>query len=378
MAGFICTPFKVHQQVQLPAPPDISVPRTLPKDWEKTTSEKIGGISTQNDFPKIYENWLKRHPRDLTETERYVWLNCLLFYTSIDTNRNGIPDWSALLDQQPAKNLFPEDPDQDGDGILNVFDPQPLVKTAPRTESAEIPIHLKIDAQKRPEAHFLQDSLYKEFRILAVDHTDEHSPGVLRELLFLLRKGFAKKLITGLKTIKYVYAFAGHNHAGNIASYHWQAQALSVGGMSSYPNEELNPQTKIDMLSALSHEIGHAVLFEKLCANDLADVSHRFSDWSAVKNSQMNNSFFSPVFFEPFPLKQGRNIVSQYALVNRHEWFAESMAASVLNNLGKSGELHENWRHALIRNPLNSPQYWVDYTKISDDFRHWFKILMKN
>lgn len=382
-AGAICIPFKVHRHVHLPPPPQITIPKILPKNWEKKLSDKIGKIKTQNDFPKHYQAWLKSRPRDLTETERYQWLSCLLHYVSIDTNYNGVPDWSAIIDHQPAKILFPEDPDQDGDEIINTLDPDPLIpekneKANEKTWSfTEIPAHLIIDSQKRPETSILQERLFKEFRILVIDHTDEQSPVVLRELLYLLQKGFTKEFISGLK-INYIYAFAGHDPARNIAAYHWQARALSVGGTSSYPEDDIKPQEKTDLLSALAHEIGHAVLFEKLSANDLADISVRFSNWKKIKNSELNDLLFSPAFFEAFTFKQGRNIVSQYALKNRHEWFAESLAASVLNNLGKSGALDENWRNTLRKTSSISSEFWVDYTKISDDFCEWFKLLMKN
>lgn len=356
----------------------MSIPKILPENWEKTISDKIGKIKTQNDFPRFYRDWLINHPRDLTENERYQWLSCLLYYVSIDTNHNGVPDWSAIVDHQPAKILYPEDPDQDGDGMINVLDPEPLTPTKNDKSTAfyQIPSHLIIDRRKNPEAFLLQERLFNEFQILAINHTDEHSPIVLRELLFLLQKGFSKEFISDLN-IKYIYAFAGHDPARNIAAFHSQAQALSIGGMSSYHEDDMKLQAKIDLLAALSHEIGHAVLLKKLSANALANISARFSDWKEIKNSELGDLFFSPVLFETFNLKQGQNIVSQYAMVNRHEWFAESLAASVLNDLGQSGSLDKNWRNALTKAASETSEYWFDYTKISDDFRQWFRFLMK-
>lgn len=374
-----CFPFKVHLHIRLPRPPKLSSPKILPKNWEPTISSKIGKIKTQNEFPRLYKNWLKDHPSDLSEIERYQWLRCLLYYVSIDTNRNGIPDWSAIIDNQPTQVLFPEDPDQDGDEIPNVFDPKPLTPT--KIEKAvnlkEIPEHLIIDSQKRPEASLLQEQLFKEFGIFALDHTDEQSPVVLRELLYLLQKSFTKEFISGLN-IKYIYAFAGHDPKRNIASYHRKANALSVGGISSYSDYDIKFKVKIDLLSTLAHEIGHAVLFEKLSPNDLANISKRFSDWNTAHNSELSGSFFSPIFFEPFKFKSMRNIVSAYAMKNRHEWFAESFAAAVLHDLGESGALNDNWQDAITKKSFNSSEYWVDYTKISNDFRDWFKLLIKN
>lgn len=315
----------------------------------------------------------------MSDVQRYTWLQCLAYYTSFDTDRDGFPDWSAIIDHQPAKTLFPADPDQDGDGLKNMYDPQPLVKN-PKSESAPIgiPAHLKFDSQQRPEEFRLQQQLFREFKIIAVDHTDEHAAPVLRELIFLLQKGYSRRFVSGLKTVRFVYAFGSHSNSGRMAAYYWQAQALSIGGKSVYPGSELNAQARLELLSAFAHEIGHAVLFEKMQANDLADVSSHFSDWRKIKKNQLKAEFFSPVFFEAFPHKHGRNFVSQYAMVNRHEWFAESMAASVLNKLGTTGDLRPDWKSRLLKRSFNSPQYWADYTKISDDFLDWFRVLMKN
>ena len=386
LAGGNCTPFKVHNLAELPAVPEFRIPQTLPRNWETTLAEKIGLIKTQVEFPEIYKKWLGQHPRALTENQRYLWLACLGYYTSFDTDHDGIPDWSAIIDQQPANILFPADPDQDGDGLLNMRDPQPLQKNAKaEIETTGIPRHLEFDAQKRPEAYLLQQKLYREFGIVAVDHTDEHSASVLRELLFLLRNGYARRFITSLKNVKFVYAFAGHNHGGRIATFHGQAQALSFGGKSVYPNEELSAQARLELLSAFAHEVGHAVLFEKMRARELADVSSHFSGWKKISKAQLKADFFSPVFFEAYPNKPGRNVVSQYALVNRHEWFAEAMAAAVLHRLGSAGggrRLQPNWNSLLIKpsfdSSLNGQGYWADYTQISDEFLDWFRALMKN
>lgn len=377
-SGTTCAPFKVHLHAEVPLPPPTNIPEILPKNWEPNLVEKIGKIKTQNDFPRFYQNWLKSHAEELSENNRYLWLQCLLFYTSLDTNQNGLPDWSAIVDHQPARILYPQDPDQDGDGISNVLDSNPLIseKNKIKQNKVTIPAHLKIDSQKRPGVSQLQEQLYKDFGILAVDHTDEHSPVVLRELLFLLQKSFSKKIISDLK-INYIYAFSGHDLARNTASYHPLASAISIGGMKSYPNNEIDIQTKINLLSTLSHEIGHAILMQKINPVNLAQISSQFSNWKEINNSDLSDLFFSPVFFEPYPSKQRRNIVSQYAMKNRHEWFAESFTASVLNELGKSGTLDNNWQSTLKRTSSDKSEYWVDYTNIDHDFRDWLQQLIR-
>lgn len=374
MAGASCSPFKVHNYVNLPSTPQIILPKTFPKNWEKIISEKIGAIKTQEEFPKLYRFWLQTHSSSLTEAERYEWLYCLYHYVKMDTNRNGIPDWTAIVDHQPSKILFPEDPDQDGDGIINVLDPDPLSSTIEKKISSdEIPKHLKI---KRPDVAIIQEKIFKEFGIIAIDHTDEHSPVVLTELLSVLEKGISKGF--ALKNLRYIYAFASHDPLRNIASYHWQAQALSVGGIASYRDSTATEQNKIDLIAALSHEIGHAILFEKLTARNLADLAQKFAGWDPLSQSELSDSFFSAGFFKPYSFKQRKNIVSEYSMVNRHEWFAESFAGAILNRMGRKGFLGEGWRKLLEKKSIEpSGGYWVNYNNINLGFCDWFEKLMR-
>ncbi len=329
-----CTPFKVHADVHLPAPPQIEIPQALPLNWESDIAEKIGAVNTQGEFPRIYKIWRKNSPFNSTEHERYKWLHCLYYYVSMDTDKNGVPDWDAISDQRPAMILFPKDFDQDGDGIPNIFDADPLnfnIKT--KTTSKKIPDHLKI---KRSLTAALQEELFKKFNILAIDHTDEHSPVVLQELISVLENGFPKGF--QLKNLRYIYAFAGHDPSRKVAAYHVQAQALSIAGVTSYTKNNMHGQKKNDLIAALIHEIGHAILFEKLTAQKLSKISVKFADWNPV--DQKTDSFFDLDFFKPYAFKNSgaelrKNIVSEYSMTNQHEWFAESLTAAILNKLGR-------------------------------------------
>ncbi len=373
-AGAACSPFKVHLSAPLPAAPNLELPQVLPDAWEEKLPAKISGRSGHADFAKHYKTWVARSPRAKTAEERWQWLTCLEHYTSLDSNKNGVPDWSAISDRMPATSLFPQDPDQDGDGVLNVLDSNPLTPSETAAADASgIPVHLRIT---RPETTDLQVKLFREFGILAIDHTDKHSPEVLAEFLFLLRKGFSKKFISSLN-LKYIYAFAGHDPGGTAAAYHWQARALSVAGLHSYKGTGMTDEIRLDLLSSLSHEVGHAVLFDKLTTRELSKISADYSGWKPVSNAEIKDEFYSPVFFQALPADTGKNIVSQYAMKNRHEWFAESFAASVINKLGHTGTLGKNWRPALRKPAFAGASYWVDYTRISVDFRNWFETLLK-
>src|SRR4029077_5876655 len=113
-----------------------------------------------------------------------------------------------------------------------------------------------------------QKELFREFKILAIDHPDLHSPEVLKELLFLLRHGFPPGTMKDLKDIRYLFAFSGHDPQENSAAYHRVAHAISVGGIKSF-NHPLPLAGRIHLLGTLAHEIGHAFVFENMSPGEL-------------------------------------------------------------------------------------------------------------
>lgn len=347
-----CTPFHIYKNVRTALPPKISAPAYLEKDWEEKLLAKIGKIKTQEEFPSIYRIYKEEH-KELSENERFLWLRCIDYFVSLDTNKNGIPDWTAIIDNQPTKVLFPGEDDIDGDGVTNVLDSDPLDEKVKGT-SKLIPEHLKIESET-------QEQLYSEFGIIAINHTDEHSTVVLNELLSLLRTGFAKNWIQNLKNLKYVYAFLGHDPEHRIAAYHWQAKALSIGGIHAYKGE-LSDQQKIELKAALAHEIGHAALLEKLSVGELAAAGRKFGGWG-INPSPSPLSFYAKIFFAPYSWGsdyKNNNIVSAYALTNIHEWFADSFAAYIINKLGQVLQFQNLKR-----------KNWTDYGNLTTDYRHW-------
>lgn len=362
-AEVACHPFKVHNRVNLPPPPPAAVP--LPTHWaEKAMAGEIGRVKTQEDFPALYAKWLAEHPGSLSEQERFDWLRCLLYYVKMDASGDGIPDWSAILDRQPARVLFPEDPDQNGDGVPNVLDPDPLRKHGKiHLAQGEIPPHLKIDRKKRPEAATLQKELFEMSGVLAIDHTDDHAPAVLRELLGLLKTGFPR-----LEGVRYVYAFAGHDPLRNIAAFHREARALSIGGVLAYGQERLPRKSRIELALALAHELGHAVLFEKLTASELASAAAKYAGWHAALPLARASSLYSSLFFQPFPASPLKNMVSKYAMKNQHEWFAESFAAATVEKLGEKGALGADWQKLTRTSNARG---------MTADFRSWLETFLR-
>jgi hypothetical protein len=378
----MCTPFRVHLHAELPALPPISVPEELPENWEEQLPAAIGKIRTQQEFPRVYKTWLDLHPNIYSERSRFEWLTCLLSYASRDSNGNGIPDWGTIIDNAPTQILFPQDPDMDGDGVINAFDSAPLdVKIGKLFHQKALPPHLRINRRKRREAAEYQEKLFREFNIVAIDHTDIHSPIVLKELYLVLKNGFSKELLKKLNNIRYVYAFAGHDPLAHVASFHAGAQAISVVGVASYGARPLAQQERIDLISTLAHEIGHAFLLKKLTAEELAQIGAKYGGWQQLTSSDLPDSFFSRVLFQPYFFKvadsesfQRNNIVSQYAMTNRHEWFAEAFAGQILYKLGKLHMLGASWREMLNRNPSGGHGYWVNYNNLNDDFRQWLEV----
>lgn len=294
--------------------------------------------------------------------------SCTDFYVSQDTDRDGIPDWSALIDGQPSAVLYPQDEDIDGDGTLNVLDPAPYDPSIQgSSDPKEIPAHLKIH---RWEAALLQKRLFQEFGIIAIDSTDEHSAVLLKDLLFLLRNAFPRSLIQNLRNLRYIYAFVGHDGRTDIAAYHLQAKAVSVGGSTTYDGKK-NTFQKTDILIALAHEIGHAFLLDRMSPEELRAVSETFGGWGPVFRHSDPLSFYAPVFFTHHPLLQpstteGRkyNLVSKYAMRGVHEWFADAFAATRLDKLGQAKLLGDHWKKRLVgfnySNALNGFSAWLE------------------
>jgi hypothetical protein len=392
----LCAPFRVYKNMPLPKAPVLNTAQSLERGWEEKLLHSISQVRGHSGFDVSYKTWLKKNPHSLTEIERYGWLECVMSYIQQDTNGDGVPDWTAFVDGQPSQVLYPQDEDWDGDGIPNILDPEPFNKKIPtrNLSRVDIPLHLR---SQSPQVYVLQKKIYKKFGILAIDHTDRHSVEVLKALDFLLSKGFSAEFIRNLKSIKYVYAFKGHDAENNIAAYHQQAHALSIGGELSYDDEFLkNNQSRamfssirrIHLLAALAHEIGHAFLFEQLNAGELRTISEKYGSWGEVYKTDRIDTLLAEPFFRSHPQKFARtpaldetvlrenNFVSEYAFTNAHEWFADAFAAAILNRLGLQHQLGEDW-HDLLVKKKSGQAYWANYNNISKSFMDWLQGAME-
>lgn len=355
-----CRPFKLHRSADIPALWNGKV-SALP---EERLVARIGG--RERDFPSAYLAWRQEHA--LPAEERREWLSCLDFYTSRDSDKDGIPDWSALADGMPASVLYPRDEDLDGDGIPNLLDPAPWNPTiCGDTAPGEVPAHLR-SASKA--AALLQEKLFRKFGILAVDHTDEHAPTVLANLIYLL-----ESLPSGTagKNLRYIFAFTGHDDRYDMAAFHVQAKAISVAGRSAFGEAVRVPDTRI--LATLAHEIGHAFLFEHTSPAELRLVAEKFGGWRTAFGEKTAPGFYAPVFLLPHPAngRQCCNLISRLAAQNVHEWFAEAFTAAVLLRLGAARLLGADWRRQLRYFPGRKEEYWFDYGSLSRGLAVWFE-----
>lgn len=233
----------------------------------------------------------------------------------------------------------------------------------------------------------LRETLARDYGIEAIDKTDRHAPVVLRNFVFLLKNAFPPAFLHGLKSLRYLYAYAGHDRTYDLGAYHPEEKAISIGGLLSYSGDDARSVAP-RILATLAHEMGHAFLLEKLSPMELRSVSERYGGWSSVIGSQTTPDFYAKAFFSPTDdLRAGdeepagaaadawkaRSLCSRLATKNVHEWFAEAFSAYVLQRLGAEGLLGKGWHQRLVFAPSRPGEFWSDYNWISPAFAGWLK-----
>ncbi len=274
--------------------------------------------------------WLKNYENLFKKEKSRMLLNCWWFYVRMDTDGDGLGDWTPIIDGKLSKILYPLDDDIDGDGLSNVFDPDPMRPDKSSRQEHEIPEHLTFKDAKAN----LQKTLFSRFGILAINHSDEHSLFVLQQLLHIFERALPPKLSISLQ-LRYLYAFLGHDTRHNLAGYYYQAKALSIGGVSSYTSEsDFNAK---NLQHTLAHEIGHAFLMSHVKAEDLAAIAFSHGGWNLPSQDFLMSGLFAPFFFKPFPeptnTEMGDCKPTIYGRTNIHEWFADCFADFVISRL---------------------------------------------
>ena len=349
--GPVCRVFRVHMSAEVPAPPQ---------------------------------------PGSLAEKNLDA---CIAHYTRLDLNRNGVPDWTARYDGRTSDVLYPNDEDLDGDGIANVLDPEPLRKS-PKSAATGIGIGIPTHLAMTDERAAIQARIHSEFGIIAIDHTDRHSLSGLEALEEVLRHALPAEARLKLKSVRYVYAFSGHDSSVNIAAYHRQAMAISIGGAQAHGDDDGTERSRTRLKAAIAHELGHAFLFDEVGAKELGVIASRFGHWQTViGDSKLSSLTDDARLFRTHPLRalarlarpkgernfttlglwREANLVSEYATTNVHEWFADAFAATLLHRLGEKGRLGPGWRLYLQGLSGAHDGYWVNYLNLSPRFRDWLE-----
>lgn len=312
--------------------------------------------------------------------------DCVSYYTKLDFNNNGIRDWALAPGDKSAGVLYPNDDDIDGDGLPNILDPKPLTpqKTPLKIAANGIPQHLAMDGKRGA----VQGRIYREYGILAIDHSDRHALVVLESLEKVLAHGFSEKMRKKIKSIKYVYAFTGHDSRADLAAYHREVKAISIGGESAYSRISDPEKTRLHVMASIAHEFGHAFLFDEISPEELSRIGARYGMWDSILGEvDLQSLLDDKRAFHPHPLRKTNdtqsenhrklrqaNVVSDYATTNLHEWFADAFAAATLSRLKKKKLLPKNWNSLLKTDDANSTNtHWIDYANLSPQFRLWFE-----
>jgi hypothetical protein len=295
-----CFRFRVHLKADLPEVVNISSKLNL----SQSLTTKISQWENDLDFLK-------------DKLKKESWIKCVHHYLQIDSDHDGINDWTAIVDGLPSRILFPLDEDIDGDGIVNLWDPDPYHKN--HLSQALIPTHLAFKSRER----VLQNKLHKKHGIIAVNHSDNHHKDVLKIFLFISGK---YPFINMFKTSfpKVLYAMKGRHPKGLVASYHPTASAIAVPGKNSF-GKNLNPSEVCNLTAALVHELAHFYLFSSVPPEVLKKFANTYALWDIPENIPLD--IWDKAFHVPFNGKS--HFVSDYAATNVHEWFAENFAAYV-------------------------------------------------
>lgn len=320
----------------------LSATESLRADTEIRLIDEIARLEKNGDFRQATLRWrnlLSFNSRYRSLHERNLLFQCILNFLRMDTDKDGTPDWTAIVDRKVSALLYPYDADIDGDGIENVLDADPMLKSASletqAVKTGKIPPHLRARSQA---VRYWQEKLWHEYQILAIEHTVSHSPAVLRELYFLLKYTLPPGFKRRLANVQYLYAFASHDANYNIAAYHKQLHAISIGGRGTYP-DSLTGDDRNRLLHALAHELGHAFLLQNFSAADFKALVRR-NGWNKVIRKETEvQSLYDAAFFLPHPeepestLDSDKRFVSAYSFKNAHEWFAELFATALLSIL---------------------------------------------
>lgn len=299
-----CSRFRVHLASELP-----DAPKTDP------------GSPLPDELAQAIESWQANLFFLRNDQQRERWIRCIRSFIFLDSDHDGIPDWTALVDGRPSRTLFPLDPDMDGDGIQNIFDPDPYTPNEKVGEKL-VPKHLGL----RGEILDRQARMWEEFGVLVVNHSDKHIPDSLDVAASVFNLKSIRNWSRQTRGVNVLYAFGGRSPGFEAAAYHPTAHAISLPGVIGFGTSILSPEQKCRLKTSILHELGHALLFGVISVAELKEKALAFGGWRFP--GSLIQTMFSPAIFDLSNTRR-QFFVSEYAETNVHEWFAESFAAHI-------------------------------------------------
>jgi hypothetical protein len=298
---------------------------------------------------------------------------------ALDTDGDGIKDWTDIVDGKRGGVLIPLDDDMDGDGIGNVFDlyPQANDDVSLRSKSSSnsarmLPKHLLFPGgvanRQDSDLRDLQQKLYQTWEIAAIQSGPSYEVWQLRVLIQVLTALFGEKQSSATSRLKYLYIQSTVNELGGAEAYFIN----SLRGMVLV-SKTRNPTVfdREELFAAITHEIGHAVVFSRLSSLALQTLAERHGPWNGsfkvprVGDSLLDRGLLTPHPDYNIPYSASLNrigVPSRYALRNMHEWFAELFSRWSMSKLMKMGVVRNQSKaelsaamEAMISHIMESP-----------------------
>jgi hypothetical protein len=362
----------------------------LPPATEDKDCKPFRSLLPQSDEVKARIAELRRrHGEDCR-----VWL-----YELIDLDGDEMPDWFW---NEKHQVFSPLDDDIDGDGTENVLDADPYDPKVTQRDSDgdRIPDHLDWShgptatrTQTSPELARLQSELHEKTGAIAVHLDSRHDVPTLRAFIETIQIAYGAVLETHhstFPTVRFFGAQKGKSDSKVLAYFQPARERIVFMDLARKPSENpvFGSSVPIEVYSTAVHELAHAfqdLLKKENADRDVvqADLLNQFwngerfrgatrDEWSERIEQEISDRIeetrrtrnMAPID-EVFDSKNGatlsmcttvareNGILSNYSLKSPGEYFAESAAGYVMNQVFSKRYAHVTpaaRREALERN----------------------------
>lgn len=256
--------------------------------------------------------------------------NCDFEWLNADTDGDGVADWQLVPGY--GNILLPLDPDIDGDGVPNFFDPEPFFANPTGFSFRhQVPAHTLTGFKHQDsEAAQLQQQIYKRYGILTANLSSTLSVRTLRTLIKVFEAFHIRPEHPLATRLKHIFASGEISRRGAHGYYIEPIATIMLPG----EDHEISQWNDIQLIELIAHEIGHAAVFTFFSPHEFVRFGRKYGGWQALNHE---DSFYSldlrtKMFRGP---KMDNAMPSQYAKLNLHEWFAEVFAAFVKSRMFK-------------------------------------------